>query len=160
MQGTPNWQEPLEQLKDKRTLIVGMGNAMRGDDGIGPAICEALNRFSLTADILDVGTVPENYIEPIVAKNPQALIILDAIKFNGHPGDIRLFDVEDLNNIAISTHVISPRMYLDLINKRMDVTIHIIGIEPSNTAFAASITPPVEKAVRQIAETLKRIFIP
>jgi len=59
--------EQLNKLRGSKTVIVGMGNVLKGDDGAGPLICQQLNG-KVCAELIDAGTVPENYIQTIKKK--------------------------------------------------------------------------------------------
>ena len=72
--------EKLNKLRGSSTVIVGIGNTLKGDDGAGPLICEQLNA-KVCAEVIDAGTVPENYIQKIIKKAPQNLLVIDAIDF-------------------------------------------------------------------------------
>jgi hydrogenase maturation protease len=58
----------LKKLRGPKTVIVGIGNILKGDDGVGPLICQQLRGNEICAELIDAGTVPENYIQPIVHK--------------------------------------------------------------------------------------------
>jgi hydrogenase 3 maturation protease len=83
--------EQLRKFRGSRTLIVGIGNILKADDGAGPLVCEQLGRAKVCADLIDAGTVPENYIQPIIKKAPQNLLVIDAIDFGASPGTIKIF---------------------------------------------------------------------
>jgi len=79
-----NYQEIFEQLDKLRgssVIIVCVGNILKGDDAVGPLVCEQLHRLKISAHLIDAGTVPENYIQPIIKKAPQNLLLVDAIDF-------------------------------------------------------------------------------
>ena len=87
--------EQLEKLRGSKTVILGIGNTLKGDDGAGPLVCEGLSG-KVCAEVMDVGTVPENYIQPIIKKRPQNLVIIDAIDFGGLVGEIKVFKPEQI----------------------------------------------------------------
>ncbi|MHC4647512.1 MAG: hydrogenase maturation protease, partial [Planctomycetota bacterium] len=80
--------EQLRKLRSSRTVIVGIGNTLKGDDGAGPLICEHLSAAGVSAELIDAGTVPENYIQPIIRKAPENLVIVDAMEFGASPGTV------------------------------------------------------------------------
>ena len=90
-----NVLKQLKKLRGSKTVIVGIGNILKGDDGVGPLICQQLHNNQICAELIDAGTVPENYIQPIVRKAPQNLIVIDAIDFGAAPGTINIFDWPD-----------------------------------------------------------------
>ena len=105
----PQLFEQMKKLRGSKTLVVGIGNTLKGDDGAGPLVCEQLRCAGVLVELIDAGTVPENYIEPIVKKAPRNLLIIDAIDFGDSPGAISIFRPAQLNSLAFSTHTLSPR---------------------------------------------------
>ena len=69
--------EKIAGLQAEDIVIVGMGQTLKSDDGAGPALCEAV-RNRVAAHIIDAGTVPENYIQPVVRLQPRLVLIVDA----------------------------------------------------------------------------------
>jgi len=151
--------EHLNKLRYSKTIIVGIGNTLKGDDGAGPVICERL-AGKICAEVIDSGTVPENYIQPIIKKAPQNLLIIDAIDFGASPGTIEIFEPEQLDSSVISTHTLSPRLFADTVCQSIKVDVYFVGIQPMHTRLGDSMSPQVCQAVRQLAQTLIDVFPP
>ena len=147
----------LSKLGSRKTVIVGVGNTFKGDDAVGPLICEQL-AGKVSADLIDAGTVPENYIQPIIAKAPQNLLIIDAIDFGASPGTINIFKPEQLNSMIISTHVLSPTVFVDMIRQNIKVNVYFVGIQPVQTTFGQSLSTQVSQAAKWLVDTLGEIF--
>ncbi len=157
MDAAAHLREQLGKFRNSRTVILGIGNTLKGDDGAGPELCSRLlGRTS--AEIIDTGTVPENYIGPIVKKVPQSLLIIDAIDFGASPGTIRLLNPEALSSFSSSTHSPSPLLFADLVRKDIPVDVHFIGIQPARTKLGRPLSPEVGRAVGLLADTLAEIF--
>jgi len=148
----------LNKLRGSATVIVGIGSTLRGDDGAGPALCQQLASTGICAELLDAGTVPENYIQPIIKKAPRNLLVVDAIDFGGSPGEIRIFEPGQLDSLAVSTHVLSPGLFVDVIRRSIGVEVYFIGIQPVGTVLGQPLSPPVADAVRHLAQLLADIF--
>jgi hydrogenase maturation protease len=159
--------EQLRKFRGSRTLIVGIGNILKADDGAGPLVCEQLGRAKVCADLIDAGTVPENYIQPIIKKAPQNLLVIDAIDFGAPPGTIRIFKPEQLNSHAISTHTLSPRLFVDMVSQnikrepalREPLDVYFVGIQPAQTQLGQSISPQVNRAIQQLSQVLTEVFL-
>lgn len=152
--------EQLNKLRGSKTVIVGIGNILKGDDGVGPLICQQLRSAKICTELIDAGTVPENYIQPIIKKAPQNLLIIDAIDFGAPPGTISIFKPEQLNSFAFSTHALSPHLFVDLIHQEIDVDVYIVGIQPAQTQLGQSVSAQVSKAVQSLIDSLSKIFPP
>jgi hydrogenase 3 maturation protease len=156
-----NEQSPLQQLiklRDSATVIIGIGNILKGDDGAGPLVCQQLKHENISADLIDAGTVPENYIQPIIKKAPQNLLVIDAIDFEAAPGTIRIFEPEQLSSHVISTHSLSPRLFVDMVCQNISVDVYFVGIQPAQMLLGQSISPEVNLAIQQLSEVLTQIF--
>ncbi len=150
--------QQLNILRNSATVIVGIGNILKGDDVAGPLVCQQLKHAKICADLIDAGTVPENYIQPIIKKAPQNLLVIDAIDFGAIPGTIRIFKPEQLNSHIISTHSLSPRLFVDMVCRNISVDVYFIGIQPAQILLGQSVSPQVNIAIQQISEVLTRIF--
>jgi hydrogenase 3 maturation protease len=156
-------EEPLRQLnklRGSKTVILGIGNVLKGDDGAGPLLCQKLLKAGISAEVIDAGTVPENYIQSIIKKAPQSLLIVDAIDFAASPGSVRIFEPEKLSSLVISTHTLSPRLPVDMICKSIEVDVHFVGIQPAQTQLGQPITPQVNQALQKLTDVLTEVFPP
>ena len=152
--------EQLNQLRSSRTIILGIGNSLKGDDGVGPFVCQQLKHSKISAEIIDAGTVPENYIQVIVKKAPNNLLIIDAIDFGAEAGAIEIFKPERLNSFAISTHTLSPHLFVDMLSQQIKVEVYFIGIQPAQTHLGQSVSGQVKQAAQQLSRILTDIFPP
>jgi hydrogenase 3 maturation protease len=147
-------REQLGEICERKTLVVGIGNTLKGDDGAGCIVCEQL-KDTFAGQVIDAGTVPENYIGPIIEKRPEVLVVVDAIDFGGPAGEVRIFEPEELSSAAISTHTLSPRLFVDVICKSIPVEVWFVGIQLGRTVLGEGLSKEVEEAVGMVAEILK-----
>ena len=149
-------QELRDQLKEvisPDTLILTIGNTLKGDDAAGPVIAEKLKTI-LPDHIIDAGTTPENYIQPIINKNPKLLLIVDAINFDTEPGSIKIFPPEKIKSMAVSTHAPSPQLFLDVIKSSISPRIFFLAIQPEQTEFGAPLSKPIQQAIKSIVKNI------
>ena len=148
------------QLKDvpfKDALIVGVGNTLRGDDGVGPLVCHELKAI-LPDNVIDAGTVPENYIGKIIKKAPQALVIIDAIDHNAQPGNIRVFRADEINSMAISSHSLSLDLFVDIILNDISPAVYLVGIQPKHVSLGRPPCPEVSRSARTLVSLICRAY--
>ncbi len=150
----------LENLRNTKTIILGIGNILKGDDALGPKICEKLKAERISAEIIDASTVPENYIQTIIKKAPQNLLIIDAIAFAAAPGTIKIFRPEQLNSIVVSTHTLSPKIFIDMICQSIKLEVYILGIQPFQTQLGSPISKQIISTIDCLIKTLIEIFPP
>ncbi|MDO5810572.1 MAG: hydrogenase maturation peptidase HycI [Methanobrevibacter sp.] len=150
-------------LKDCEKLIVlGVGNELKSDDGIGPFIIKKLqfeNIENKKLILIDGQTVPENFTGKIRKEKPTHLIIIDACLMNSNPGDMQIVDRYDFASIGISTHSMSLSFFVKYLEKDADFKITFVGIEPESMDWGEKPTPKVEKAADEFIKTLKELIL-
>lgn len=139
------------------TLIVGIGNTLRGDDGAGPAVCRLLAE-DIAAKVIDAGTAPENYIQKIRDRSPQCMLIIDAIDFGAEAGTVAVFHPHELDPVISSTHALSPRLFVDVVCRGTRTTAHLIGVQPAQMELGHAMSPEAAKAVCRVAGALTARF--
>jgi len=149
--------EQLDKLRGSKTVIVGVGQILKGDDGAGPSICRQLQN-KICAEVIDAATVPENYIQTIIKKAPQNLVIIDAIDFAAPAGTIKIFKPQQLDSLVLSTHVLSPHLFIDMIKKQIEVEVCFIGIQPAQIGLGQPLSAEVTRAVQWLVDILAGIF--
>ena len=147
----------LRELAGQKAVIACIGNTLKGDDGAGPSLCQKL-KGRTSVKLIDAGTVPENYIQPIISSAPDVLLIVDAIDLGAPPGTIRIFEPDQLDRSAFSTHTLSPRVFVEMICKATKCRPVFIGIQPGQVKLGEPISPEVKRAVGLLAEALAGIF--
>ena len=77
--------------------ILGLGNVLMSDDGFGPYVVRVLDAFYDLPDgvqAIDAGT-PGLDLTPFLL-DAGAVIVVDTVKAQGLPGDIRTYDRDDI----------------------------------------------------------------
>lgn len=146
----------LAQLADLLThdlCLVGVGNRLKGDDAAGPALVDSV-RGEVGFPCIDAGTAVENHLERIVAAGADVVLIVDAMDFEGRPGEFRLFRPEDIAAGAVSTHALSLTLTADYLRGRCAATVRLLGIQPRTIALGEMISPPVRRGLQRIAAAL------
>ena len=152
--------EQLNKLHDSATIILGIGNILKGDDAVGPLVCERLTAAKISAEIIDAGTVPENYIQRIIKIAPRTLLIIDAIDFGAEAGTINVFEPQQIDSHVISTHTLSPRLFVDIIGRSIQLDVYFIGIQPAQTQLGQSVSAAVSPAIERLIGVLAEVFPP
>ena len=133
--------------------IIGIGNIMRGDDGCGPKIIEGLKKRQAKAHLFDCGTVPENYIFPILATSCDTVILVDAADLKAEPGSTKILTLGELSGAGLSTHNSSIRLFTDLLMTGKDgLNIFAVTVQPRSIAFGESLSPEVREGVDKLTD--------
>ncbi|MFH1371382.1 MAG: hydrogenase 3 maturation endopeptidase HyCI [Planctomycetota bacterium] len=153
-QASQNLLGQLGKLNPAETVIVGIGNVLKGDDGAGPRLCSIL-KGKITAKVIDAGTTPENYIGKIVRMSPKKLLIIDAIDFGASPGTRKIFRTRDIQQFTLSTHCLSPHMFVQAITSEIDTEVFFVGIQPADVQMGRDLSKKVADAVAALANEMK-----
>ena len=136
-----------------RVCILGFGNRMWRDDGVGSCIAEALQDCP-NLDSVDGGFVPENHLEVVASKNPDTILMIDAADFGGTPGETRLLQPGDVAVAGISTHAGSPQMLGKYLEARTGARVALLAIQPKDTSEGNELSPEVSATLKELVEKL------
>ena len=156
-----SWEQRLKEefSNSAKSVILGIGNDLKADDGIGPHIIAQLeNQAPDQIELINVGTVPENFISLLIEKQPEFILLLDAALMQAEPGTIRLIDKDNIGGIAFSSHQLPLTFFIEYLESNISATILVLGIQPLTDEFTQPISEPVQNAANQIINTLSRIF--
>jgi hydrogenase 3 maturation protease len=144
-----------------RVVIVGVGNPLRRDDGVGvEAVKRQKGRIANDAVLLiESESVPESFIEPIVEFNPSHILVIDAALIGLESGSMKLTDSSDLLGVTVSTHALPIQVFCTYLAQVTQSRIALLLIQPKNVDFGEEISTELEKAVARIADVLTGILI-
>lgn len=158
---TATWREDLAQRLRGRVAVVGIGNDLRGDDGVGPAVARRLAEQLKPPNghlVLDCGGVPENYLGPILAAEPETILLCDAADFGGEPGEVRVLELGEESAPPLSTHNASLRLLARVLAGESGAEALLVGVQPAWTSFGAPLSEPVSRSAAEVAETLSELL--
>lgn len=127
----------MMNLKSKKSkvLILGIGNILMGDEGIGVEVVRALEKTVLPASVecLDGGTGGFVLLEPM--QNAARVILIDATIDGAKTGTVRRLRPRFSTDYprTLTAHDIGLKDLLD--------TFYLLGDTPDVTLFAVSIPP-------------------
>jgi len=122
----------------KEFLVLGCGNILFGDDGLGPAAVEYLkNNYSIPSDteVINAGCSVRNILFDITLsdKKPEKIIIIDAFDIGKNPGEIFEIDIDDIPEEKIddfSMHQIPTSNLLRELKDFIKIEVKVIGCQP------------------------------
>lgn len=158
------WQRKLtEALRATHScVILGVGNDLKADDGVGPHIIEKLRpHLPSHVDLINAGTVPENFITHLTTTHPNLILIIDAALMNAPPGTIRIIDKTNIANTAFSTHQLPLTFLTEYLHHHLPkTTILILGVQPQTNQFGQPLSKPVHTAAQKIINTIIHALTP
>lgn len=151
-------REELERRLKGRVVLVGVGNPMWGDDGAGPALIHRLEG-KIPVLLVDGGEVPEHYWGTIVAYQPQAILVVDAIDWGGNPGSVALLDKVQKTGPPLSTHRIPLNLFLDLLRIGTGGDVFVLGIQPKVVVLNGAMSPEVQQTLELMEDLFTDILV-
>lgn len=140
----------LEELKSKlkgKVIILGMGNTLRSDDGVGSILASRL-RDKISFEVFDVALSPENYLEKIIKEKPDTIIVIDAADFGGLPGEFKVLEAKDIKTTNFfSTHNASISLVINYLQSHLKVDIIILIIQPKTIIFGDKLSQEIAKSI-------------
>jgi len=162
----------MDQPASPPILVLGIGNILLGDEGVGVRIVEAL-RACIDAsrrerampedvEVADGGTGGADLVDLMAGR--RKVIVIDAAEFDGRPGDILRFTAADLGRregIGLSLHDLGLAEALTMMRHLgcAPEEVVIFGIKPKRIApgldLTAEVAAAVPKAVERVLEELR-----
>ena len=139
--------------------IVGVGNLLLMDEGVGVHVVQELERRELPPNVavIDGGTSPDALAH---AGEVDRLVIVDAVRGGGEPGTVyRLTpdDIDESDRNPLSLHEWDLMDSLKLSRYwTEDVEVVIIGVEPGQMEWGLELSPEVEARLPRIIDVVLR----
>jgi hydrogenase maturation protease len=147
-------------MADPRILVLGVGNTLMCDDGVGVHAVRALaDGYELPTNVrvVDGGVAGLRLLGEIAAAD--YVIIVDALKYGGVPGSIYRLGQEDLQprrGPFVSAHEVGIAELLAAAEFSEQLPeAHIIGVEPLETeTVALELSWPLQCALPQVVAAI------
>ncbi len=137
------------------TLILGVGNVLKGDDAVGPYVVERLAACAVDAlKAIDCGTVPENYTSVVRRLQPDRLVIVDAADMGLPPGSVRIVPKSRAGALGLSTHSMPLSMFMDYVGGLVG-HVTLVGIQPESMRLGNELSDCVCAAAGALVEAIR-----
>lgn len=147
----------------KPVAIIGVGNTLMGDEGVGVHAIKYLEQFDWPEDVelIDAGVPGPSLLYMI--EDRKLSIIIDCADFKGNPGDTIVVEQESLEKSGeqlISLHGLGLLDSLALA-KEADINIGkvvIICIQPKYVRMSYDLSDEVSHALPMIKKELEKLL--
>ena len=133
-----------------RIAVLGLGNPLRTDDGLGPFIVEKMITKHPDVFIENVGSVPEAFARPLAEFGADRVIMVDAADMRKPVGHIELVTKDRIGGIAISTHSMPLSFLMMYLEDATNGQTILLGIQPRNIDFGEGLTSEIEEVSRKV----------
>ncbi len=158
-----NDSEVVRQLTDfiagaKRIAILGIGNDLRTDDGLGLFIVSGLKTKHPDIFIETVGSVPEAFARPLAEFGAERVIMIDAADMKESVGHMELVTKDRVGGIALSTHSMPLSFLMQYLEDQTGGRTIILGVQPRSIVFGEGLTPEIEEVSHKLISTIDSIL--
>lgn len=146
----------MKKRPEKKALVLGIGNVLMRDDGVGVRSVESFERLYSTGpeiECLDGGTAGSKLVD--ILSGFTHAVIIDAIKDGSKPGAIRHMKASDIlkGNTGLTTaHGIGVKELLALSAfEGREPETSVIGIVPEKVCPGLHLTDTMERLLPEVA---------
>ena len=147
----------------RRLCVMGLGNVLVGDDALGPYVLHVLQTeydFPPEVTLFDAGTPGLDLT--LFIEGLDGLVVVDSVKAKGAPGDVRVYDKQQLLHAPLPT-VTSPHepslrealMRLELLGHGPRECV-AVGAIPENLTTGTGLSAPVARALPEVVRQALR----
>ena len=138
-----------------RLLVIGVGNLLMMDDGIGCQLATALKARAIPGvRVMDVGTSVIHALDDL--EQAPAVLFLDAFYGGGAPGSTYLMDARSVlrPQVTASLHEVGLGAALrELGPTHANKPLALLGVEPADIDFGMTLSPALSAAFPALLET-------
>ncbi len=154
---TPNTESAI--------IVIGVGNAYRSDDAVGPIIIERLKAMQESHHQALVGVAlleqsGEGAALMEAWRGAEAVILVDAVSSGAEPGTIHRLDAAEqkipTDFFSYSTHAFSVAEAIEMarVLHQLPPRLIVYGIEGKTFGYGLELSPEVEQAALIVIERL------
>ena len=146
-----------------RLAVIGLGNSLRKDDGIGIIVLESLTKSHKHpgADYLNFGIASFDVVHRM--EKYELILLIDGIDAGLKPGELKIFELKDisynLKGQALSTHEFDLTSLFELYKRfELKSKIYVAGIQVQDVSFGDSLSQPLKDRLEYILIEISRFI--
>jgi len=144
-----------------KCLVLGIGNLLLGDEGVGVHALHALAEqvWPDEVELFSAGTALLDALPSL--EKADHVIIVDAMRADHTPGTIYRVPLDecDFNRPIASLHGLDIGNVLALSGRKTLPEVIVIGIEPAVIDWSLQLSPPVERALPDLLTAIKKEIV-
>lgn len=141
-------------------LVLGVGNPIMGDDGVGPRVIELLSTAKLPANVILCDAGLPGWGLPSWWEGKPNVILIDAIQMGQAPGSWKRFQTDEIT-LELDSDVCTlhkPDLACGLaLSQALDMlpaNLLIYGIEPADLTLGAPLSLAVESSLPEVIASI------
>ena len=132
-----------------RVLVACVGNPLRGDDGFGPAVAEALDGLPEGVRLVETGIGGVALLQELMA-GWDGLILVDATERGAAPGTVFALEPHVAEAVHVpDVHLADPDRVLSIAKALgwLPARVLLVGCQPAGVELGRGLSPAVREAV-------------
>lgn len=160
-----------EMGSPRRVVILGLGNVLMGDDGLGPRVIERLEaeyEFGRDVTLMDVGTPGLHLVEYLI--DADVLIVIDVAKGDGRPGELHRYRGSQMLpsppawRLTAHDPGLKEALWTLQLHGRAPSQVLLLAVIPAKIEIGLGLSPRVQEAIplviAAVVQEVKRWGIP
>lgn len=146
-----------------RIAVIGLGNSLRRDDGIGVIILESLlNNYKRPGiDYLNFGIASFDLMHRLC--NYDLALLIDGIAADLSVGELKIFGLEEVafskEDNTVSSHELNLKDIFRLtLNLEIKTKIYIAGIQVQDVGFGESLSDVLKEDLEQLTKQIDKFI--
>ncbi len=138
-------------------VVIGIGNALRRDDGVGPAVAAAVDARAVPGVSVLIGAADPTAVLEAWADARLAVLVDAATATPSEPGRLHRCAMDQFaNSPALSSHGVDIAAVFALGEAlgRLPEDVVVFAVEVADTGYGAGLTPGVQAAVPVVADAV------
>ena len=154
----------------KRTLVLGCGNVLYGDDGFGPVVADLLlDAYPIPEDaaVVNLGLATRGFIFDVLLSEdpPRRIVVVDAMEREGRtPGEIFEVPLDDLSRAKVDDFSFHQGPTSNLLRELRDfrgVDVVVVSCQPERipAEMTRGLSPSVQAAAAETARLVHERYL-
>lgn len=148
----------------RSVLVLGIGNSLLTDDGVGVRAIEQLRAEAPDAplELVDGGTLNFTLLQYL--EDARAVIVIDAADLKAAPGTVHLFEGDEMDRIVAggrrnSVHEagLADLMGIARLRDCLPERRALITVQPAHVGWGEALTPAVQRALPGVCEQARQL---
>ncbi|MCL6639176.1 MAG: hydrogenase maturation protease [Firmicutes bacterium] len=143
--------------------IIGLGNPLLKDDGIGIRVVQELLREGLPSGVAAVEAARSLYLYWDLIARSKLVIVVDALKGGGPPGTLYLLPPAAIagdDEAGVFRHGDDLKSFLDLMASFGEQPhVRIVGVEPEDLSYSLDLSPVLAGKLPDILRAVRALIL-
>jgi len=144
--------------------VIGIGNSLRGDDGVGPAVVARLARGSLPdgVELIDGGEAGLGLVG--LMEDAARVVLIDAAEMGADPGTFRVFGLDEalvkgeMSGCCIHNARAGAAIQMAKALGCLPPDVTVVGVQPKQMGWGMAFSPEVSRSLHRVVEAVLEIL--